>query len=272
MKFIICIDYAFVFCYNKLRKSEENMKNTKLRAEVSNALQLEQALDIPSFEFIYAPIHLLNNNIKDFSRIIAVPPVFLGNCEKETEKKLVELSQNGLRSALAHTTGHILMINRTGMNIHGGFRLNITNSVSQGFFEEREFVDTTLSIELTIDRLKKIKTNIPIGIIAYGHLPLMTVRRCPINDGKPCESERKCGEILYDRKGNSFQLSCSNAVEILNPDLLVLSDRLDDFSFIDFFTLKFTTEKNVSEIVDIYENAIKPEGKLTRGLYYRGSE
>lgn len=248
------------------------MKDLVLRAEVADREQLRQALSEDAFQFIYAPMELLGADTPDKFRIIAVPPVFLGDCEKKTAEGLKKLADCGITRVLAHTAGHILLGRDAGMKVHGGFRLNVANSRAQEFFEAQELEDTTLSIELTCKQLGEIKHRIPVGVIGYGNLPLMITRRCPINDGKPCGGEKNCGRTITDRKGNAFRTLCSNTVELLNPDTLVLSDRLADFAGMDFFTLKFTHETDISAVAQMYEGSGKPDGKLTRGLYYRGVE
>lgn len=248
------------------------MEKMNLRAEVTTKEQLEQALMCPQLQFIYAPVSLLNEAIADKSRIIAVPPVFLGDCEDETREKLSELSKAGFTRVLAHTVAHVEMITSLGMTVHGGFRLNIANSVAQKFFEEKGLADTTLSIELDVKSASTLKHSAPIGAIAYGRLPLMITRRCPVNNGKPCMKGHQCGKEITDRRGNKMSLICSNTVEILNPDTLILSDKIRDFRFLDFLTLRFTVETDLDEVVAMYLTDGKPDGNLTRGLYYRGVE
>ena len=248
------------------------MKEIILRAEVANKNQLEQAVENFDLQYIYAPIDLLDESTPDKYRIIAVPPVFLGDCEEKVQKRLQELKGQGFERALAHTAGHIPLIQKAGMKAHGGFRMNITNSLSQGFYEENGLEDTTLSFELTVGEAEKIQHKIPVGLVAYGKLPLMITRRCPIKNGPPCNNGKSCGKILTDRKGNSLSMLCSNTVEILNPDTLILSDKIKDFMSFDFLTLKFTVEDDIDSVVEMYLNNGKPDGNLTRGLYFRGVE
>ena len=248
------------------------MNEIILRAEVSDAEQLSQALLNDDFQYIYAPMDFLSEKTEDKFRIIVVPPVFLGDCENNVRKRLVQLKGLGFERMLCHTVAHLQLANELQLKAHGGFRMNITNSLSQEHFEHNGLCDSTLSIELTVSQLSDIKCSVPRGIIAYGKLPLMITARCPINDGKPCGKEKKCGGKITDRKGNELSVICNNAVEILNPDTLVLSDKLDDFSAFDFLILKFTDEKDVNSIAEMYLTNRKPQGKLTRGLYYRGTE
>ena len=248
------------------------MEDVILRAEVSDAQQLEQALLNDDFQYIYAPMELLSEATEDKFRLIVVPPVYLGDCEEAVRKKLIHLKKVGFERLLCHTAAHLELSNELGFKAHGGFRMNITNSLSQKHYENSGLCDSTLSIELTVSQLSAIVCTVPRGIIAYGKLPLMITARCPINNGKPCGKEKKCGGKITDRKGNELSVICSNTVEILNPDTLVLSDKLDDFSGFDFLTLKFTDEADVNAVARMYLTNAKPQGKLTRGLYYRGTE
>jgi hypothetical protein len=63
-----------------------------------------------------------------------------------------------------------------------------------------------------------------------------------------------------------------NSVEILNPDTLIMSDRMDALGAFDFAVLKFTDETEIKPVIDMYLNNRKPQGSLTRGLYFRGAE
>ena len=248
------------------------MNTQPLRAEITNELQLRQALQYPDFQYIYAPEHLLNPSTPHKERIIIVPPVFLADCEQYTCKRLEELREIGFSHALAHTADHIMPIKTANLTLHGGSRLNITNGFSANFFTDQGFTDIILSPELTAGRINALLTSIPKGIISYGKLPLMITRRCPINDGKPCNNGKSCGRTITDRRGKTIVPICSNMVELLNPDTLNIADKLSDFPTADFFLLKFTVEKDIINITEKFTSGEKPTGDFTRGLYYRGVE
>ena len=248
------------------------MKTQTLRAEITNESQLKQALQYPHFQYIYVPQQLLTSSTPQKERIVIIPPVFLADCEQQVGKRLKELHEMGFSHALAHTTDHILLTEAASLTIHGGARLNITNSVSAAFFTEQGFADIILSVELTAKRINALQATIPKGVISYGKLPLMITRRCPINDGKPCNNGRQCGKTVTDRRGKTMIPLCSNTVELLNPDTLNIADKLTDFPTADFFLLKFTVEKDIAAVTDRFRYGEKPTGDFTRGLYYRGVE
>lgn len=270
------VDYLNPFCYNKHMKISSEMRIQMsikdLRAEVSDGKQLEQALLYDKFRFIYAPMKLLLSDTAHKDRIIAVPPVFLGDCEDRVGEKLKRLKAWGYKHALAHTVGHIPLIEGAGMIFHGGARLNITNTESANFFVGQGAEDIILSFELTVGRINGISCSVSKGVIAYGRLPLMITRRCPINNGKPCENNNKCGKTLTDRQGKTIKVLCDNTVELLNPDVLTIADKLDDFLSVDFFVLRFTDEKDILSAAEKFQKGVIPEKGFTRGLYYRGVE
>lgn len=265
------------------RKSLPRTDDTiRYRAEVVTAEQLRQALEL-DFELIYAPMCLLDENTPNKKKIAVIPPLILSDCEEECEQRLKELRDMGFNKGLAHTLAHAELLKRCEFNLLGGYRMNVLNSLSAKACSDFGFWDVTLSIEGTAAALSSINSPRPSGIVAYGRLPLMLMRRCPIADGKPCgrksaihggEADNSgCGECIRDRQGNDIPVLCGgNCVELLNPDTLILSDKHETLRKFDFVILKFTTEKNLGEILRMYKNGEKSEGKLTRGLYFRGAE
>lgn len=244
----------------------------KLRAETADKNQLLQTLQSDKFEYIYVPEKLLDKDTFLKEKIIVVPDIFLGDCEDKTLSRLINLKEYGFEHALAHTVGHIPLIQKAGMTIHGGMRLNITNSLSADFFADQGVKDIIVSCELTAAKIKALKCSVPLGVVGYGRLPLMVTRRCPIKDGKPCDNGKSCGKHLVDRQGKQIKALCSNTVELLNPDILTIADKKADFTTANFFVLKFTDEKDIISVTDAFIEGNKPSNSFTRGLYYRGVE
>ncbi len=264
----------FEYSHEKLNNIH---KSVQFRAEVSDENQLEQALKLP-FELIYAPMGFLSESTPCKEKIAIIPPFILSDCESETEKRLEKLREFGFAKALAQTLGHAFMLKKHGFSVLGGFRMNVLNSLSARVCEDFDFEDITLSFEGTAAKLSEINCSIPRGIVAYGRLPLMITRRCPISDGAPCGRKtpfgegKPCGEALLDRMGNRVPVQCGgNSVELLNPDVLVMSDKRKILEKFDFAVLRFTDETELAPILEMYKNGKKPDGKLTRGLYFRGA-
>lgn len=260
------------------RKAEPRSGDIRYRAEVHTAKQLKQALSL-DFDLIYAPMGLLDENTPDKRRIAVIPPLILSDCEEETAARLIKLRDMGFNKGLAHTLGHAELLKKCEFNILGGYRMNILNSLAAKACLDYGFWDITLSFEGTAAVLAEINSPRPVGIVAYGRLPLMLARRCPIMDGRPCGRKtpfgdgESCGRSIKDRQGNDVPVLCGgNCVELLNPDTLVLSDKQNTLRQFDFAVLKFTVEDDIKPIYEMYKNNGKPEGRLTRGLYFRGAE
>lgn len=260
------------------RKAQPRSGEIRYRAEVHTAKQFRQALEL-DFDLIYAPMGLLDENTPDKRRIAVIPPLILSDCEEETAARLIELHDMGFNKGLAHTLAHAELLKKCEFNVLGGYRMNVLNSLAAKACSDYGFWDITLSFEGTAATLAEINSPRPVGIVAYGRLPLMLARRCPIMDGKPCGRKtpfgagESCGRSIKDRQGNDIPVLCGgNCVELLNPDTLILSDKQSVLKQFDFAVLKFTVEDDIKPIYDMYRSAGKPEGRLTRGLYFRGAE
>ncbi|MBQ8410523.1 MAG: U32 family peptidase [Ruminiclostridium sp.] len=241
-----------------------------LRAEVYTRKQLGEALENPNIEMVYAPYSIVDESLSEYSeRIILVPPVFLADCEESVVKRCCELKKVGFNNILVHTIGHIELFR--DFSLFGGYRLNCVNSDSIDFYSENNVADIIISPELTAYQINKLSTDSNIGFIAYGHLPLMITRRCPIKNGKPCNKEY-CKRFITDRKGNKSAVICNeNTAEILNSDVLYLGDKLDSFNSVSFAVLKFTVEDSITPIIISYKkNELSDNKGFTRGLYFRG--
>ncbi len=243
-----------------------------IRAEVNSINQLIEAANNENVEYIYAPVRLLSEDLVAINKdkIIVSPPVFLGGEEKLIKEQLIGLFNLGYRKMLANTLGHIQLGIDIGFQLYGGFRLNIANGLALKEYGDLGITDAIMSIELTADKLNELSHSVPVGIMAYGRLPLMLLRRCPIRDGKPCDNGKSCGKAITDRMGKKLDVICDNSVQLLNPDTMILSDKLDMFPKVNYFVLYLTDEENIDEIVNSYVNQVKFGDKLTRGLYFRG--
>ena len=249
----------------------------ELRCEVYSAEQLRQALELP-FGLIYAPMRLLGEETPDKDRIAVIPPFVLNDCEDEARRELRRLKALGFTRGMAQTLGHAKLLREEGFLLHGGHRMNITNSWSAAVCGELGFEDVTLSFEGTAEQLSRIRTPVPRGVLAYGRIPLMIMRRCPVSGGAPCgrvhlfdDGGTPCGGCITDRRGNDMPVLCGgNSVEILNPDLLIMSDRRQALADFDFLVLKLTDEPDAAEVYEMFRRSGKPAAHLTRGLYFRG--
>ena len=151
-----------------------------------------------------------------------------------------------------------------GFKVFGDFGLNIFNSESAAMFNS-----PIISFEATLEQISKINAD-DKGVIAYGYLPLMITRNCPIKNHLGCS---QCTGKLTDRKGFDFSVLCSKypCVEILNSTVLYMGDRQNEINA-DFLHFYFTTEtkSQVEKTISSFESGVPLDEKYTRGLYYRG--
>lgn len=248
---------------------DTNINMPKLRLEVTKANQLEN-VNLDDIEKIIIPLEEWKKVIHIKDKVVLSLPRFT-NFEEYIIDELKLAKEKGFNSIECTNIAHIKIGKGLNFELHGGFGLNITNSLSLKALSEYGFKDTTISFELKLSQIENLSNFIPFGIIAYGRLPLMLTANCPIKQAVGCS---KCTKYLTDRTGRRFPVKCGDdAIEILNCDTLYLADRLNGIKGVNFITLKFFDE-NSSQIIDIinqYKNGSKPFSKdITRGLYYRG--
>lgn len=200
-------------------------------------------------------------------------PVWLSPLmEAKAAAALQSLKAVGVTRALCGNLGGIVMAKEAGMTPIADCTLNLLNSRAVQEAAAMGCEEATLSFECDRIAAMKLQSPVPLGIVGYGHLPLMLLKNCP---GK---GKNGCGDCegrnsLTDRRGEEFVLQCDRRMytHLLNPRPLMLSDRLGEWDFCDFITLRFTTEsaENCLRILKMYQNGETPAGQYTRGLYYR---
>lgn len=252
-----------------------DIKHKSLRIMIDRTEQLSK-YSAERAEFIIVPIKELNKNIDKFAeykeKIIISLPSFLAGYEKEYEKLLTELYASGYKRIYCINVSHIEVGLKYGFIIHGGTELNISNSLALEKLSQLKAADTAVSFEMKLSQIAALGDFMPYGILAYGRIPLMKTRNCPVKNAVKSCSE--CTEHITDRTGRVFPVTCNGITsEILNSDILYMADRMNEADGISFYILKFheETADEIEKIVRMYENGEKPPfSKFTRGLYYRG--
>ncbi len=251
-------------------------KAVKIHLRVAKAEQIPDNLQ--NVENLIVPLNIdekTAENLKNtgINLSVEVPRGIFG-MEKNVESNLEKAKSIGITEAYCSTFDGLALAKKQGFTVHTGFAMNISNSLSVGVLERLDVKSITLSPELTLNQCSKVGGKAERGIIAYGRLPLMLTRNCPIRNGKTCD---KCGgnSYLTDRMNKRFPVVCSyGCSEILNSAPIFMADRLKEIRGMDFITLYFTkeTKKQCEAILGGYRtgNLGKPEN-FTRGLYYRGT-
>ncbi len=218
-------------------------------------------------------IDRLKDFIKNFGENrrygLTLPRVSFGSGKKLADF-VREAKKLGIDYALCNNLYAWNIAKQVGMKIIDGPGMNIANAYTAHSLDDS--VAQIVSIELKNGEINRLKTTAPKGIFAYGYIPLMLTRACPMS-AVGCKKCRKQG-VLTDRMGEKFRVLCHTAYqEVLNSKPLCLSDRLGEFDC-DCFLLSFTDEnrRTCDTVIKAYLNGERYEadGDFTRGLYYRG--
>lgn len=252
------------------------IKAMKFHVRVASAAQIPTNFD--NVENIYLPLEIEEKYVESIENHgvsvgVEIPRGIFGNY-LYVEKQLERVKQFGIKIAYCNTLDAVAIAKKHGMQIHTGFSMNVFNSLSVIELEQLDVKYVTLSAELTLENAARIGGNLPRGIIAYGRLPLMLTRNCPMKNAGGCESCKKKG-YLTDRMGIKFPIVCKmGCSEILNSRPIYMGDRLGEIKNMDFITLYFTKEKQetVDAVLNAYRKRKGVKGEFTRGLYYRGVE
>ncbi|MDF2568038.1 MAG: family peptidase [Oscillospiraceae bacterium] len=263
------LDFAF-------QKSERKINSTpNLRARFADIKQINFE-NINYLDKIILPLHQIEKNPNELESIkakciIELPRVVFRQ-EESMKKRVESLYNQGFKCVMAQNISQVNFAKQNGWACVGGFGLNVTNSMSAIKLEEFGLSDVTCSVELKLSQAKKLCTAVPIGVMAYGYLPLMLTRNCPIKNQKSCLDCAK-QSALVDRRGSVFRVACAEGYsEVLNSEVLYMADRLEELSMFDFMTLYFTVESKAEcqRVIENYVNGYRKPQHFTRGLLYRG--
>ncbi len=202
--------------------------------------------------------------------IAELPAVLYPEREAAFGKTLEALRDAGLTAVMADNIYGAELGHRLGLTVYGGFGLNIANSQSLDEYARQGLAGVTLSMELNSAKLRRIGGELPRGILAYGYLPLMRWRNCPVKAAVGCAECRQSGS-LTDRMGVAFSVECGNRnySTLLNSVPLHIADRLPEG--MDWYLLYFTgeTPAEVRRVTEDYALRRKSDSPRTGGLYNR---
>lgn len=188
-------------------------------------------------------------------------------------KRLRLFKEKGFKTAVCGNLSAVQIAKEEGFNIIAGTGLNLLNSESAAAVFSMGAERVILSNEITLQDAARLNSPVPTGIVAYGNIPLMLFKNCPIKNGRECADCDKKGSIT-DRKNTVFPVRCRMGFsELLNSVPVWLADRREELKAVDFTVLFFTSEsqKRVNEVINAYENGLTADTEYTRGLFYRGT-
>lgn len=152
--------------------------------------------------------------------------------------------------------------------------MNMANTLCLNEYRALGLCDIEQSVEMALDLACTLPQSIPTGMMAYGNLPLMTVRNCPVKASIGCQKCKRQG-VLYDRMKEPLRVLCydnKRYCEIHNPHPLFLADRLPELSFAAFLSLYFVDEtpEQCAQVIHAYQTGAKaPQSGFTRGHCYK---
>lgn len=224
-------------------------------------------------EMVIAPVNICKGIPEDMPKEkIAVSLPDIVTDEEGLLRELSELMASGFTNFVCGNFTHLGVLKALGdVRIHGGTGLNVTNSYAVKRFAELGICDITASFEMKAAQFSTLGKPVPVGFYAYGRLPLMITRNCPIRAQAGCMG---CTGKITDRTGRAFPVECDSKkyARIRNCDILETSDKLSEFKGAAFALLDMggMPPKQAEEVIKRYLRRDRPEGKFTRGLYYRG--
>ncbi len=199
-----------------------------------------------------------------------LPAVCFPADEAALEARLLALRDAGLREVMADNCGGVRLGRRLGLAVRGGAGLNILNTRALEAYAAWGLKSATVSFELSLERCRRLGGMLPRGILAYGRLPLMRYRNCPLRSFQGCGKCRGEGSIT-DRRGVRFPLECSERKysTLLNSVPLHIADR--ELWGFDYLLLYFTRESaaECARVAEDYRLGRRAAGERTGGLYFR---
>ena len=225
---------------------------TPLRVRISRRDELDIDADM-----LIAPIYMMLSGVPFNERVsVSLPAVVVD--EKELLNSIEAAVGMGYTHFHADNFTHLGILRRfDGIHIHGGSGLNITNSAALNELAKAGLEDAVLSFELRREQITAMTKPIPCGIIAYGRLPLMTVRNVPQTSK------------LTDRTGRTFPVKIwGHYAEILNCDTL---DVISSFNQFGVSIAEIALCDDPREAAGRFRRRESLTGKgYTNGLYRRG--
>lgn len=254
--------------YSPEKTGQIPIKEPEIYIKLSSAKQIPE--DISGVKGIILPFECDFSALPDSSEKIADLPRYITD-ESGLVKRLKELKGEGIKKAYCGNLSAIYLAEEEGFNVIASNGLNCANSESLTALKSLCVNEAVLSTEINISSAKTLGNNIKKGIFAYGRLPLMLTRNCPVKNAKTCA---ECGKksFLTDRKGMRFPVACREGYsEVLNSTPIYLADKKEDLCLFDFLLLNFTDETahQVGEIINNYKSGKSPTENFTRGLYYK---
>ena len=191
-----------------------------------------------------------------------------------SEQKILNIlkraKEKNIKNILATNIAFIDIAFSMGFCVLGDIGLNVFNSFTLNRFLNKLKI-VTLSAELSEKEIEDIKGNdlVSASVFAYGKLPLMLNRCCPLKKGEIKNNCLNCEHKITDRLGISFPVYCQNGyTEIFNAKTTNIGTVKNKFNML-LFTDE--TQMEVEKITNEFLNkSFNITNKNTKWLYKNG--
>lgn len=256
--------------YTLSERSEKNKTVPKMYARFEDISQIPK--NLKGIDAVIFPLEKdFNIDIGDTELIVDIPRGIIS--EDLIRQRLRVFKGKGFKTAVCGNLSAVQIAIEEGIGIIAGTGLNVLNSESAAAVSKLGAERVILSNEITLSEASRLNSPVPKGIVAYGNIPLMLFKNCPLKNGRRCADCDKKGNIT-DRKNTEFPVRCRMGYsELLNSVPIWLADRGEDLKSVDFAVLYFWGESGnrVSEVLCAYKNGTRADTEYTRGLFYRGT-
>ncbi len=254
--------------FNKSDASSPTPSSTKIIARFGDIKNIPERLE--GVWGVALPIDKALPEMLPQKILIAEIPRFIED-ETVLKTKLTKLKEKGFSHAYCGNLAAVKIAKDLGYEIIAGIGLNLVNAEAVKTASDFGADMVTLSAEIKLEDAKMLYSPAPKGIFAYGRLPLMITKNCPLKNGRECKECDKKG-IITDRKEIDFPIECrGSSIELLNSTPLFLADKKADLNAFDFLLLWFTDEgkESAENIIKAYISGGNTPSEFTRGLYYK---
>ncbi len=261
--------------YSILPIFQKESENTTFSCRIGDVGQFKTAL-LYDFEYFYVPQEILLDNCEEFLKhkdkiIIETPSVVK---DEEKQKRILDkLKEYGFSKL---SVNNICFADNADFSLYGGMRLNVFNSHSLKFLNDKKFKSAILSPELNLGAIRDLRKPLKTEVMVYGYLPLMITENCVIKNNSKCPCNSKVN-YLTDRKGVKFPVICdgeSHRSVILNSLPLFMGDKLNEISKcgVERLLMYFTIEDpiKVKNVCDAYFSGKNFNEQYTRLHFNKG--
>ncbi len=204
--------------------------------------------------------------VKSGHPVAAELPRFIATArEQEVVAALKKAALLHVTAGVCGNVGHLVLVREAGLVPVGGVGLNVANGETDRLLREMGVPLRTLSPEVSL-RKNRFAGNETL-LFAYGRLPVMLVRNCPMGGQKGCGDCKAGGKggVLRDRKETEFPLICRQGhAELLNSCPVWTADKPTSLPRLLYFTVE--TREETADVLAAYQSGRPADGAFTRGI------